>query len=122
MASNDADQDQPGAYEPEDMAKWIYAIRRRRSQISNAPIFADPAWDILLWCFARGGVNIAFDVAGISKELGFSPSTLGRWINILATEGLLENDRQGEAQPLLQLTARAKTALHKFLSTARCCN
>lgn len=78
----------------EDHILSILTVRRARDQVFGRPLFADPAWDILLELYAAhlGARRIA--VADLIRSIDVPASTATRWIRALEEHGFIGRDDQ----------------------------
>jgi PAS domain S-box-containing protein len=100
------------------VAKLLVDGRRARKECFSAPLFADPAWDILLAayvCEAEGGVLTAAD---LQDHAGLSDVNAARWMRALNAEGLLEYEQGDGARTstTFRLSCEAHRKLERFLS------
>jgi hypothetical protein len=103
-----------------DLARQIYAFRRRRGPIFGDPeLFGEPAWDILLDLYVAqvDGKPVSVSSACIGSA---SPPTTGlRWLGILAQRDLIvrEQDPDDQRRVLVRLSDRGLAAMDGFLSS-----
>lgn len=108
------------AHPPLELARKMYALRRKRAAIfGNPDLFGEPAWDILLDLFIAAGDRKSVSVS--SACIGSAaPATTGlRWLGVLADEGLVvrENDPEDNRRVLVRLTSAGHAAMERFFET-----
>lgn len=69
------------------VARSLYKIRRSRSRVLPADLFAEPAWDMLLDLFVQRSNGRRVTVTSLCIASGVPPTTALRWIS-----GLIESD------------------------------
>lgn len=74
------------------VAKRIYDMRRARSQFLPMDMFAEPAWDILLFLYMSHGEQQRSTVTAVCSSAGVPISTALRWVQRLATIGMVEKE------------------------------
>ena len=80
-----------------DIARKVFADRRRRSEIAGtSDLFGEPAWDILLGLFIARCEGRRLSVAAVCAGAGAPESTALRWITILEKRGMIV--REGEPE------------------------
>lgn len=78
----------------EDHILSILTVRRARDQIFGRPLFADPAWDILLELYAAHLGARRITVADLIRSIDVPSSTVVRWIRALEEQGFIGPDAQ----------------------------
>lgn len=79
------------------LSEWIATVwrfRERRRQLFGRDLFADPAWDILLFLAVSAGGSTS-DVAGVAHALNISDNLASRWLTILQGRGLVNMSVDG---------------------------
>lgn len=71
------------------LARRYLASRRRRAELLNTAMFADPAWDILLDLFVSAAEGRRVSVSSACLASGVATSTALRWVSQLEREGLI---------------------------------
>lgn len=93
-------------------------MRRRRAEISSAPVFADPCWDMLLDLFVQttNGVNVSVSSACLASGVACT-TALGHVIK-LEREGLVVRtaDDRDRRRTFLRLTPGAASAIRQWLA------
>lgn len=102
-----------------ERAQALYELRRARALFfgSDADLFAEPAWDMLLDLFiARGrGHNLSISDTCVGAEV--PPTTGLRWIGLLETRGLVERVRDSHdgRRCFLRLTPSGYETMRLYL-------
>lgn len=104
---------------PEASSKYrlvcqAYEARRQRTEIFDADLFADPAWDILLASFREHLAVRPFTLGDAIAAADVPPSTGARWVKLLERRGLLtlRDDR-------FELTSAAILKLEAYMERLR---
>ena len=100
------------------IAKRVYADRRRRCEHFDASLFGEPAWDILLDLFIAAKSDKKVSVSSACIAAAVPTSTALRWITVLESQGLVvrESDPDDARRCFLQLTEEGYTRLTNYLS------
>lgn len=73
-----------------DLARKVYAVRRRREAIpGTAGLFGEPAWDILLHLFIAARESRRVSLANACAGASAPEATALRWITILERRGMI---------------------------------
>ena len=110
---------QRGATEAEVRA--VLAARRTREEVIGAELFADPAWDILLYLYAASLKQCRVTVSELTLASAVPQTTGLRWINKLDELGLIK--RSGD--PLdgrriwVELSDEGKLKMNAFFNAIR---
>ncbi|WP_338243174.1 hypothetical protein [Aurantiacibacter hainanensis] len=86
-------------------AKWVQ-VRGSREAIFGTGLFAEPAWDMLLFLFLKAGEQKRVLKTAVTNASGVSHSTALRYLSLLEKEGLVQvekTQRDNRAQ-LVSLT------------------
>lgn len=75
---------------PRTWASYSVEMRRSRNRDGEPPLFADPAWDILLEVYVAQADDKFLNVTNASMAAGLPMSTGHRWLRLLEAEELLE--------------------------------
>jgi len=102
-----------------EVARRIYAQRRRRNRHLPADMFREPAWDIMLDLFiaAEEGRRIPVTSACIAADV---PSTTGlRWLQVLETRGFIDRraDPNDGRRTYVALSVAGYTAMANYLAS-----
>lgn len=100
------------------LAQRILGARRVRAEHLNAPIFSEPAWDMLLELYIRETSGASSTTAQLYSVQGAPSSTASRWLDVLESAGLIARRRiliNGNSE-LIHLTSRGRTALDDYLT------
>jgi DNA-binding MarR family transcriptional regulator len=102
------------------VARSFYRIRRTRSRILPADLFAEPAWDMLLDLFIQRSNGQRVTVTSLCIASGVPPTTALRWIS-----GLIESDlvarfesEQDRRKAFIVLTDRGYREMRSILIEA----
>lgn len=102
------------------VARSFYKIRRRRSRVLPADLFAEPAWDMLLDLFIQRSNGQRVSVTSLCFASGVPPTTALRWIS-----GLIESDlvvrvesEQDRRKAFIVLTDRGYRQMRSILIEA----
>lgn len=76
-----------------DLARKVYAVRRRREAIpGTAGLFGEPAWDILLDLFIAAREGRRISLASACEGAAAPEASALRWIAILERRGLIVSE------------------------------
>lgn len=92
MAGTRAPQ-RPRALSGAQLGRFVERLRRirlRRNELVGAPLFRDPAWDMLLDLFAAHQQGHQVSISSLCYASGVSQSTALRHMNWLERHGLVE--------------------------------
>lgn len=94
------------------LAKFVSQLRRirmRRNELLGAPLFRDPAWDMLLELYVAHDQGRDLSVSSVCYASGVAPTTALRHLQRLEEHGLIERegDRGDNRRLFVRLTARA---------------
>lgn len=100
-----------------DLAKHIYDMRRARADYFPADLFAEPAWDILLYLYEAGAAHQRTTVTTLCNFAGVPSTTALRWIQRLITVGIVEKDPNPLDQRVswVRLSPDAQDQMDRFL-------
>ena len=101
-----------------EKARYILDRRKARVRYFSDQIFADPAWDILLYLYVglRSGRRISVSAACTAAAV--PTSTALRWVRLLVEKGLALKvpDPTDARRNFLEMRPRAIEALEAFLA------
>lgn len=104
-----ADTSSPSARERilAQLARSEIQARERRGRIFKSTLFSDPAWDILLDCFAANFDGQRRSITSVALFAEIPPTTALRWIAVLENERLIERvpDPLDARRTFIQLTS-----------------
>ncbi|KWV93325.1 winged helix DNA-binding protein [Erythrobacter sp. YT30] len=75
--------------DPDFFSNWLKA-REKRAEFFEPGIFADPAWDILLYLFSANADHRVPIIKEVVSAANVPATTAYRWITILIEKGLAE--------------------------------
>ena len=110
-----ANVSRPGTDQP-TIAVWadrVRIMRMRRNELFGAPLFRDPAWDMLLELYVAGQNDRDVSVSSLSYGSGVSLSTAVRQIAELEKYKLVRRDRdeQDHRRAVVRATPKALSAI-----------
>lgn len=112
-----------GVEEAARRARAVYRARRARTQIfgTDADLFAEPAWDILLDLFVASAEGTPVSVSSACIAAAVPSTTALRWLATLETRGLLERttDPADGRRCYLRLTETAQRRMQAWLAQRR---
>ena len=102
--------------ERSDLAKRIHDSRRARDKFFPAEVFADPAWDILLFLYWANHKQQRLSVTSVSLAAAVPATTALRWIENLAGLGLVRKNQHPTDRRVtwLDLSDNAKEKLDQY--------
>jgi len=68
---------------------FIIKSRTDRRRFFPAPLFSEPAWDMLLKLYGAAIEQRALSISALAKAADVGPSTAARWITALEQQGLV---------------------------------
>ena len=98
------------------LAKHIYEMRRARDQFLPPDMFAEPAWDILLYLYGMHAAQHRATVTAVCASAGVPTSTALRWIQRLEIIGLIEKESHPTDNRIswVQLSTEGECQLDRF--------
>lgn len=101
-------------------ANTIFSFRRRRDQIFEFPIFAEPAWDILLDLYIAQTQQQRVKVSSVGISSGIPQATAHRWIGLLEHWKLIERelDPSDKRRIFLKLTRKCAQKFDRLFERA----
>lgn len=108
-------------YSHADVRAWAHVNRRfrvLRNERLGAPIFRDPAWDMLLDLLAAEGNEERLSVSALCIGSGVAPTTALRHLDKLVQHGFVtrEDDHVDERRVFVNLVAAKRDRLVQLLS------
>lgn len=102
-----------------ERAEALYELRRVRDVFfgSNADLFCEPAWDMLLDIFIAQERGRKLSVSDTCMGSGVPTTTALRWISVLEGRGLIEKirDSQDARRSFVRLTGPGYDTLRLYL-------
>ncbi len=97
-------------------AAILYEERRRRERFLPGDLFADPAWDLLLYLYIAGSEGRTVSVSSVCIALAIPESTALRWIGLLVDRDLVsrKNDEVDEQRGFIALSAEGFLAMRGY--------
>lgn len=101
-------------------AAWAYEVRRTRNDVFEGELFADPAWDILLYLFISHHNRTRPSVGAVCDASGSPSTTALRWIEILCREGhiLRDADPTDRRRAFLRISPAARAQVENVFKLA----
>ncbi len=104
--------------EPPNIALWADRVRNmrlRRNDLFEAPLFRDPAWDMLLELYVAEQNQRDIPVSSLSYASGVSLSTAARHVAELETHRLVHRvrDEQDQRRAVVRPTPKALAAVER---------
>lgn len=98
---------------------WVSA-RRARDDVFGAPLFFNPAWDILLDLYIAHHQGRISYVSGVCVASSAPTTTVSRWIALLERQGLIERwpDPGDRRKILLDLSAEGFAKMEQALDAS----
>jgi DNA-binding MarR family transcriptional regulator len=105
-----------GSPDQATIAVWadrVRHMRMRRNQVFGAPLFRDPAWDMLLELYVAERSGREITLKSLCYASGVSLSTAARQLEILEKHGLVRRgrDEQDHRRAVVRPTSRALAAI-----------
>ncbi len=100
-------------------ATIAFEQRRRRERFLPRDLFADPAWDLLLYLFIAGAERRTVSVSSVCIALAIPESTALRWIGLLVDRDLVsrKNDEVDEQRRFIALSAEGFLAMRGYFES-----
>lgn len=100
-----------------DCARFLLSVRRDRAS-TFGPIFAEPAWDMMLTAYIADAEGRSLGLGALSRAASLPDDGADRWARALVQEGLLEVEPGGRADDGIQyrITAATHRQVEEFLS------
>ena len=98
-----------------EFAARLRRVRMRRNEIFGAPLFRDPAWDMLLELFVANERGVCLSVSSVCYASGVPMTTALRQLTRLEEQGLIERegDRGDNRRCFVRPTARAIAGMER---------
>lgn len=92
-----------------DYAERVRRVRMRRNDVVGAPLFRDPAWDMLLALFSAHGRGRKVSVSSLCYASGVPLTTALRQLSRLEEHGMVvrEGDRNDSRRDFVRPTEKA---------------
>lgn len=100
-------------------ARWLYAMRGRRTRSLGAKVFAEPGWDLLLDLFISRASGRTLSVTAACIGSRVSAGTALRYVSLLCEAGIVERsaDESDHRRSFLRLTDRGYDRMIDLLSS-----
>ncbi|WP_394664707.1 hypothetical protein [uncultured Sphingomonas sp.] len=106
---------------PADIGQIIRSAREGIGQVFDAELFADPAFDMLLFVFLEEEAGRPVETSACYRASGVPRTTAVRWINMMVSNGMFESaphptDRR---LALLSLSEDTRARVRQWLTGLR---
>ncbi|AYJ87421.1 hypothetical protein D3Y57_17655 [Sphingomonas paeninsulae] len=99
-----------------NLAANICGARRDRDEIFNNPLFANPAWNLLLDIYSRSGNVEKISVKSVCRGSLVPETTAVRYIASLAEHGYVRSSLGDDRFPTVSMTALGIDLMVKWLT------
>ena len=102
------------------LAKWMLAVRRRRSKAFKRVRLGEPSWDMILDLYIADREGRRIDVSGLCLASGIAPTTALRYVDLLVGEELIakSSDALDGRRWFVAMTNALRTATDEWLDQA----
>jgi len=112
---------QPSADASPDILPAVHKLiadRRGRRRHFGVNLFADPAWDILLYLYAAALADEVVFMSALCLAAAIPTATALRWIGTLKDRGLItrRSDSRDRRRIQVQLTDSAQQKMYRYVS------
>lgn len=104
--------------EAADLAAFMLAFRRSRTEELPASLFGEPSWDFLLELFIADARSVRMTGRDISELHRIPAAVASRWLLHLTAEGLIVGDGTGDLDDPLTLSGAAIGKMERLLYKA----
>lgn len=106
------------------LAETIIEARRRRAEIFNPAMFGEPAWELLLTLFVMDRAGPRLTIGRLAQAAGTKLTTALRWLEYLEDQAFIQREHHptDARTAFIELTDKARDALHLYLSGTRTAN
>lgn len=96
----------------------IFRRRSKRLQFFPDDLFAEPAWDMLLYLYEAYLSNRVTPISSVTFASGVPQTTALRWISKLEDMGMVESvpDRTDRRRRLIKLSNKAVDCCHRYFT------
>lgn len=100
-------------------AAIVYEQRRRRERFLPGDLFADPAWDLLLYLFIAGAEGRTVSASSVCIALAIPESSAVRWIDLLVDRDLVsrKNDEVDKQRIFIALSDKGFRAMRGYFES-----
>lgn len=115
------DGEDGAARKPGRIAREILAFRRRRDSLLSDRLFADPAWDMLLYLVVAEEEGRRSSISRLCRAAAVPTTTALRWIGVLESQELVQRTPHPSDGRIfvVSLTETGSAEMQKLLSTYR---
>lgn len=116
-------KDSPDRVATETEVRTVLAARRTREDIIGHELFADPAWDILLYLYAASLRQCRVTVSELTLASAVPQTTGLRWISKLDHVGLIRrsDDPLDRRRIWVEISDEGERKMNAFFHTIRSC-
>lgn len=104
--------------EAANLAAFMLAFRRSRTEELPSSLFGEPSWDILLELFIADARSVRVTGRQISELHRIPTKVASRWLMHLTAEGLIVGDGSGDRDDALTLSGAAIGKMERLLHKA----
>ncbi|QCB43683.1 hypothetical protein E5673_16795 [Sphingomonas sp. PAMC26645] len=104
--------------EAADLAAFMLAFRRSRTEELPSSLFGEPSWDFLLELFIADARSVRMTGRDISELHRIPAAVASRWLLHLTAEGLIVGDGTGDLDDPLTLSGAAIGKMERLLYKA----
>lgn len=99
-------------------AQLLLLWRRRRTDMFDAAMFDEPAWDGLLALYMAERGHLTLSVASIAEQVGVRLHIMMRWVDYLDEQGLVvrEADQSHGRPGFVRLSDKGRSDLEHYLA------
>jgi DNA-binding MarR family transcriptional regulator len=107
-------------YDLSDVAARIYRARRERRHFFSEDLFADPAWDMLLYLYCAEVVGQQLSASSLIHSAAVPHTTGLRWVQALARHSLVDRKRHptDRRSVIVTLTQEGRARVERYLERA----
>lgn len=113
--------DQDIRISPADIGAVLRAAREGIGRVFNPDLFADPAFDMLLFVFLEEEAGRSVETSACYRASGVPRTTAVRWINMLVSMGMFRSTPHPTDRrlALLSLSEEARASVRQWLEGLR---
>lgn len=104
--------------EASNLAAFMLAFRRSRTDELPPSLFGEPSWDFLLELFIADARGVRMTGRQVSERHRISAPVASRWLIHLTAEGLIVGDGTGDLDDALTLSGAAIEKMERLFRKA----
>ena len=114
-------EDQDNRITPAAIGSILRAAREGIGDVFSADLFADPAFDMLLFVFLEEEAGRSVETSACYRASGVPRTTAVRWMNMLVSMGMFQSSPHPTDRrlALLRLSEEARGAVRRWLDGLR---